>query len=240
MGVAQALDIRVVAVGVETPRQLAALERLGCQYGQGFLWSSATDGEALLALASAPAAPPSSARSPGRPVARGAGPRVSVDELDSILRSLVHEIRTPSPWPWAAPRCWRPHPTTTASAWPGSGPPPSASTGSWRPRGRAAHRPRHPRAARPAPRSAGTRRVRGARPPQQQSAGLDVVQDGVERSASMPTTCGSRVRSPTSSPTPSSTAVLAPPWSSGSRPTRRGRTSPSPTTVPVWRWRTSA
>lgn len=96
MGVAQALDIRVVAVGVETERQLAELERLGCQYGQGFLWSSATSGDAFLALASAPVpvrAP--RAVTSGRLVAAAPARAVSVDELDSILRSLVHEIRTP-------------------------------------------------------------------------------------------------------------------------------------------------
>lgn len=96
MGVAQALDIGVVAVGVETERQLAELERLGCQYGQGFLWSSATTGDAFLALATAPV----SQRAPraltsGRLVATAPARAVSVDELDSILRSLVHEIRTP-------------------------------------------------------------------------------------------------------------------------------------------------
>jgi diguanylate cyclase (GGDEF)-like protein/PAS domain S-box-containing protein len=36
---AHAFDIDAVAEGIETPGQLAELRRLGCHYGQGFLWS---------------------------------------------------------------------------------------------------------------------------------------------------------------------------------------------------------
>lgn len=36
---AHAFGIAAVAEGIETPDQLAELQRLGCQYGQGLLWS---------------------------------------------------------------------------------------------------------------------------------------------------------------------------------------------------------
>ena len=36
---AHAFDIAAVAEGIETSDQLAELQRLGCHYGQGFLWS---------------------------------------------------------------------------------------------------------------------------------------------------------------------------------------------------------
>jgi diguanylate cyclase (GGDEF)-like protein len=38
VNLARAVDLEVVAEGVETPRQLAALVNLGCDYGQGYLW----------------------------------------------------------------------------------------------------------------------------------------------------------------------------------------------------------
>jgi EAL domain-containing protein (putative c-di-GMP-specific phosphodiesterase class I) len=37
MGVAGALNLRTVAEGIETPRQLASVTALGCDLGQGFL-----------------------------------------------------------------------------------------------------------------------------------------------------------------------------------------------------------
>jgi EAL domain-containing protein (putative c-di-GMP-specific phosphodiesterase class I) len=39
LGLTHALGIVAVAEGVETPEQLGALQRLGCEFGQGFLWS---------------------------------------------------------------------------------------------------------------------------------------------------------------------------------------------------------
>ncbi|MGA2211277.1 MAG: EAL domain-containing protein [Acidimicrobiales bacterium] len=39
LGLTHALGIVAVAEGVETPDQLGALQRLGCEFGQGFLWS---------------------------------------------------------------------------------------------------------------------------------------------------------------------------------------------------------
>jgi diguanylate cyclase (GGDEF)-like protein/PAS domain S-box-containing protein len=39
IGLARAVGIVAVAEGVETAEQLAALQELGCEYGQGYLWS---------------------------------------------------------------------------------------------------------------------------------------------------------------------------------------------------------
>jgi EAL domain-containing protein (putative c-di-GMP-specific phosphodiesterase class I) len=47
---ARNLGVSVVAEGVETPAQLAALRALGCEYAQGFLFSEGVDAGALLAL----------------------------------------------------------------------------------------------------------------------------------------------------------------------------------------------
>jgi diguanylate cyclase (GGDEF)-like protein/PAS domain S-box-containing protein len=48
--IARNLDLAVVAEGVETPAQLAALRTMGCEYAQGFLFSPALDPDSLLAL----------------------------------------------------------------------------------------------------------------------------------------------------------------------------------------------
>ena len=59
-----ALGLAVIAEGIETERQLAALRSLGCGYGQGHLFSAAVPAaEAFAVLGPAPAAPPES--SPG-------------------------------------------------------------------------------------------------------------------------------------------------------------------------------
>jgi len=47
---ARNLGVSVVAEGVETRAQLAALRALGCEFAQGFLFSEAVDAAALLAL----------------------------------------------------------------------------------------------------------------------------------------------------------------------------------------------
>jgi diguanylate cyclase (GGDEF)-like protein/PAS domain S-box-containing protein len=52
VALAQSLGLEVIAEGIEHPDQLERLRRLGCQYGQGFLFSrplSTEDAEALLA-----------------------------------------------------------------------------------------------------------------------------------------------------------------------------------------------
>ncbi|MBX3284998.1 MAG: EAL domain-containing protein, partial [Actinobacteria bacterium] len=96
MAVADALGLRVVAVGIEDRRQLTGLDRLGCHYGQGFLWSPATSSEELVAQATAAVSVmPDRAPSAGLAAAPAAAPPNWTEELDSILRSLVHEVRTP-------------------------------------------------------------------------------------------------------------------------------------------------
>lgn len=45
------LGMQVVAEGIERPRQAARLQALGCEYGQGFLYSSAVEGDEAERLA---------------------------------------------------------------------------------------------------------------------------------------------------------------------------------------------
>ncbi len=47
---AHALNLEVVAEGVETPAVLAKLQELGCDMGQGFLWARALPAQAFLAF----------------------------------------------------------------------------------------------------------------------------------------------------------------------------------------------
>jgi diguanylate cyclase (GGDEF)-like protein/PAS domain S-box-containing protein len=47
---AHALGLEAVAEGIERPEQLAHLRRLGCGFGQGFLWAPALDGDELLEM----------------------------------------------------------------------------------------------------------------------------------------------------------------------------------------------
>ncbi len=47
MTLAHSLGLSVVAEGVETPEQAAALVELGCQFGQGFLWARPMPAEAV-------------------------------------------------------------------------------------------------------------------------------------------------------------------------------------------------
>ena len=46
----KALDVLVVAEGIETELQLERLKDLGCRFGQGFLFSRPVDASAVLAL----------------------------------------------------------------------------------------------------------------------------------------------------------------------------------------------
>ncbi|HEX6751543.1 MAG TPA: EAL domain-containing protein [Longimicrobium sp.] len=51
--IARTLDLAVIAEGIETPAQLALVRALGCEYGQGFLFSPALEPDALLQLVAA-------------------------------------------------------------------------------------------------------------------------------------------------------------------------------------------
>jgi EAL domain-containing protein (putative c-di-GMP-specific phosphodiesterase class I) len=46
VSLAQNLGMNVIAEGVETAEQLAALRKLGCEYGQGYLFSKPVDAKA--------------------------------------------------------------------------------------------------------------------------------------------------------------------------------------------------
>jgi EAL domain-containing protein (putative c-di-GMP-specific phosphodiesterase class I) len=47
VALARTLHMEVVAEGIETPEQLAMLRELGCEYGQGFFFSSAVDTQSI-------------------------------------------------------------------------------------------------------------------------------------------------------------------------------------------------
>ncbi len=109
VGVASALGLEAVAIGVEDEQQLAELRRLGCRFAQGHLWSRAVRGSAIPALVTSSLAALDSSIVAGsaRPATRPPPtvPAITQDELeetpvggetlDSVFRVLVHEIRTP-------------------------------------------------------------------------------------------------------------------------------------------------
>jgi len=51
----QAFGVTVVAEGIETAEQAAALRAMGCRYGQGFLYHRPMDGDAVVGVAEASA-----------------------------------------------------------------------------------------------------------------------------------------------------------------------------------------
>ncbi len=55
LALASSLDIQVIAEGIETPMQQRILQRMGCRYGQGFLYARAQPAEAWLQTRPAPA-----------------------------------------------------------------------------------------------------------------------------------------------------------------------------------------
>ena len=102
VALARALGLEVVAEGIETTDQRACLSTLGVPYGQGYLWSAAIRADAFEALVLANGAGTSVGPAPAHgersapPV--HPGPRVAapeIDQLDSVMRVLAHEIRTP-------------------------------------------------------------------------------------------------------------------------------------------------
>jgi diguanylate cyclase (GGDEF)-like protein len=50
MTLAEAFDVRVVAEGIETPRQRDVLRNVGCRYGQGYYYAGALSADALTAM----------------------------------------------------------------------------------------------------------------------------------------------------------------------------------------------
>ncbi len=50
LSLAHSVDLKVVAEGIETPQQLASLRELGCDYGQGFLFSVSLNSDLIQAL----------------------------------------------------------------------------------------------------------------------------------------------------------------------------------------------
>lgn len=54
LGIASSLSLQVVAEGVETPEQLATLQAMGCEYGQGYLFSKPLSADGLEAYARRP------------------------------------------------------------------------------------------------------------------------------------------------------------------------------------------
>jgi diguanylate cyclase (GGDEF)-like protein len=57
IAMAHALNLRVIAEGIEQPEQHALLRRLGCDQGQGFLFARPGDAQAVAALLRAPVMP---------------------------------------------------------------------------------------------------------------------------------------------------------------------------------------
>lgn len=90
---ADALGLSVVAEGVENLRQLGELERLGCGYGQGYLWSRAVPGDELMELLDAAESETELVVSqPGR----GRTLALADEEgVDVALRAFAHEVRNP-------------------------------------------------------------------------------------------------------------------------------------------------
>ncbi|MBM7518965.1 EAL domain-containing protein [Nocardioides nitrophenolicus] len=85
------LGVHVVAEGIERPQHVAALRRLGCPFGQGFLMSRPLDGAALEALLVADRVPAALART----AERGALPALTTAPTaaePSVLERLVPRV----------------------------------------------------------------------------------------------------------------------------------------------------
>jgi diguanylate cyclase (GGDEF)-like protein/PAS domain S-box-containing protein len=94
VAMADAVGLHVIAEGVENLRQLSELERLGCGFGQGYLWSRAVPGDELLELVEgrARSAP---ADDPAAPDDAGPDPAVEDRGVELSLRTFAHEVRNP-------------------------------------------------------------------------------------------------------------------------------------------------
>ena len=87
---AHRLELSVIAEGVETPEQLAHLRRLGCEHGQGYLWSRPLPADEMQALLLTPL--PEIPTVLVGPLEPGDSER---SELDELLAVLTHELSTP-------------------------------------------------------------------------------------------------------------------------------------------------
>ena len=88
---ANALGLEAVAEGIERPEQLAHLRRLGCGFGQGFLWAPALDGDELLEMLPNRLAPAAAAITPAATKHRVASLAAVPDIVNapSVRASLV-------------------------------------------------------------------------------------------------------------------------------------------------------
>ena len=99
---ARALGMAVIAEGVETELQLGELQRLECEYSQGFFWSKALTEDEVGRLLAARAAAPVAAAMPSGADRTGnqAGPRSQPDggggrRTDDAVAVVAHELRAP-------------------------------------------------------------------------------------------------------------------------------------------------
>jgi EAL domain-containing protein (putative c-di-GMP-specific phosphodiesterase class I) len=95
IAMADAVGLDVVAEGVENIRQLSELERLGCGFGQGYLWSRAVPGDEFLVLLERARAGGAAPRAPVEPATRRAAAAGLDDSLQAVFRTFAHEVRTP-------------------------------------------------------------------------------------------------------------------------------------------------
>lgn len=96
VAMADALGLTVVAEGVETERQLQALEALGSTYGQGYLWSRAIPGEEVAAVIDRlDVAARSAAAHPGAAPSARQVAMPAADDLEAAFRSFSHEVEAP-------------------------------------------------------------------------------------------------------------------------------------------------
>jgi diguanylate cyclase (GGDEF)-like protein/PAS domain S-box-containing protein len=86
---AHRLDLAVIAEGVETPEQLAHLKRLGCEQGQGYLWTRPMTADDLAVALQGEL--PEIADVHVGPLEPGD----DRSELDELLAVLTHELSTP-------------------------------------------------------------------------------------------------------------------------------------------------
>ncbi len=91
LDLAAGLGLRVIAEGVETAAQRDELLRLGCQFGQGYLWSRPVDHDGLFHYLQANPFTVVSCTTPTTADTLG----FSADDTNTALAILSHELRQP-------------------------------------------------------------------------------------------------------------------------------------------------